>query len=179
MSKKECIVLQPKETIVDVEYSDGTVVRTESRFWYEGEVAHLKFFVCDNKQITKLKHQLAEKDRENEKLKENQTPTDKELKPQEYDNYNLADKLRYRECQVRIALERLQKLYEEIETLRFTIDEMSNANKNIHKAFEVSEKATRHQICEEIKIKGYYCHNGEEKYYKITPSMLWEIEKGE
>lgn len=40
-------------------------------------------------------------------------------------------------------------------------------------------KDQRHQVCEEIKIKGYYCRNGEEKYYKITPSMLWEIEKGE
>lgn len=41
------------------------------------------------------------------------------------------------------------------------------------------ETETRHQVCEEIKIKGYYCRNGEEEYYKITPSMLWEIEKGE
>lgn len=44
---------------------------------------------------------------------------------------------------------------------------------------QAKEQDQRHQICEEIKIKGYYCHNGEEKYYKITPSMLWEIEKGE
>ena len=47
----------------------------------------------------------------------------------------------------------LEKKDKEIETLRFTIDEMSNANKNIHKAFEVFDKNNRHQICEEIREK--------------------------
>jgi len=69
MSEKKYIFLQPKDTIVDVEYSDGTVVRTNHKFWYDGEVAHLKFFVDDNKQITELKHQIAEKDKEIEELK--------------------------------------------------------------------------------------------------------------
>ena len=61
---------------------------------------------------------------------------------------------------------------EEIEKLKLMIKTLPNHDTEM-------EQLIRHQICEEIKIKGYYCHNGEEKYYKITPEMLWEIEKGE
>lgn len=80
--------------------------------WYQKDYAN---------QMEELAKELAEKDKEIERLKENQTPTDKELKPQEYDNYNLADKLRYRDSQVRIVLERLQKLDDELLYARYQI----------------------------------------------------------
>ena len=191
MSKKEYIVLQPKKTIVDVEYSDGTVVRTESRFWYEGEVAHLKFFVDDNKQLDELRKQLEEKDKEIDKLeqelafyneevknkgtcglcekleekainvlrdklkekdkeieelKANQTPTRKRLTPINWDKYNLADKLRYRNRQVKEALIRISNMNEMEDVLRSQL------------------KDQRHQICEKIREKIYY--------------KLWEIDDG-
>ena len=83
----------------------------------------------------------------------------------------------------------MQKLYEEIETLRFTIDEMSNANKNIHKAFEVFDKNLRHQICEKIREwceeNQFEVENADQSSdsviytYKQLFKKLDKIEKGE
>lgn len=95
-----------------------------------------------------IDERIVEKDKEIERLKANQTPTDNELKPQEYDNYNLADKLRYRDSQVRIALERLQKLEDEL-------------------------FCSRHKICEEIRKFVKYCND-----IKTDKELAFAIENG-
>lgn len=98
-----------------------------------------QFFMEETKRLDQISNL---KDKEIERLTANQTPTDKELKPQEYDNYNLADKLRYRDSQIKIAMERLQKLDDEL--------------------FYV-----RHKICEKIREK-----SEEKKYWLQTTSHI-------
>lgn len=76
----------------------------------------------------------------------------------------------------------LAKKDKEIETLRFTIDEMSNANKNIHKAFEVLDKNLRHQICEEIRQYDMKTNKQKSSYTEYVEGLwkkLKQIEKGD
>lgn len=40
-------------------------------------------------------------------------------------------------------------------------------------------KQVRKEVCEEIKFHSVYCHINGEVYYKLYPTVLEEIEKGE
>lgn len=105
--------------------------------------------------LSDYKKQLAE-------LKAEITPSNKELLPQEYDNYNLADKLRYRESQVRIASEREKQYDDKIWRLEQQLKEKDDEIKNMRKTAlhyrdfcitneqEIKENNTK-QVCEKIR----------------------------
>lgn len=153
--------------------------------------------------LEEYEQKLSKKDKEIEELKANQTPTRKKLSPKNWDKYNLADKLRYRNSQVKEALIRMSDMNEmedvlrsqltekdkEIETLRFTQEQMIKSNKNLHKVFEVFDKQNRHLICKEIRE---WCEQNEFEVenadqssdcavytYKKLFKKLDQIEKGE
>lgn len=78
---------------------------------------------------------IAELEREVADLKANQTPTRKRLIPKNWDKYNLADKLRYRNSQIKEARIRLSDM-NEMETMQ---------------TFKLQH--LRHEICEKIREK--------------------------
>lgn len=107
--------------------------------------------VWKDDRIRDLEHQLAEKDeriaeleREVEELKANQTPTRKRLLPKNWDKYNLADKLRYKEKQVHLARVRLQEKQEMIDELDYELNKYKSL-------YTENEEKVRHYVCEEIR----------------------------
>ena len=105
---------------------------------------------------------IAELEREVEELKANQTPTRKRLLPKNWDKYNLADKLRYRNSQIKEALIRLSDMNEMETTLTFRLQHL------------------RHEICEKIRNKAdkrIALYDGTE-FYAITNELLDQIETG-
>lgn len=89
-----------------------------------------QFFMEETKRLNQLSNL---KDQEIEELKANQTPTRKRLTPKNWDKYNLADKLRYRNSQVKEALIRISNMNEMEDVLRSQL------------------KDQRHQICDRIR----------------------------
>lgn len=98
---------------------------------------------------------------ENERLKENQTPTDEELLPQNYDDYNIADKLRYKESQVREALKMSNENYETIIGLEF---ELQKTQQQLKEKDEL-QKATDESLYASREL------------YEIEKTKRWELEK--
>lgn len=119
----------------------------------------------DNKPslVEELKQRLAEKDKQIAELKANQTPTRKKLSPKNWDKYNLADKLRYRNSQVKEALIRMSDMNEMEGVLRSQL------------------KDQRHQICEKIRyylLNHVWCDK-DCRYVADIDKELDKIEKGE
>ena len=132
------------------------------------ELKKAKFVLLKPEDYEQLQQQLAEKNRQIQELKANQTPTRKKLLPKNWDKYNLADKLRYRNSQVKEALIRMSDMNEMEGVLRSQL------------------KDFRHQICEKIRSFVYanwsdiktrwWLFNGE--CYDLE-ELLDQIEKGE
>lgn len=123
--------------------------------WYQKDYA---------KQMEDLAETLAEKDKEIEELKANQTPTRKKLSPKNWDKYNLADKLRYRNSQVKEALIRMSDMNEMEDVLRSKLTEKNKEIELANQKITILERALLN-TCTELQESG----NG---YVNLAGSIL-------